>query len=119
MNHQPEDTDFSAELAEIIEFNLMGIETIKGKPWKEYAAEMLNKYHRNCMMPIVEYRPLWRVLYESYCKMDKSFSPNIVFMQLIKSFKDKIDDDFPVDEIDKDVFMDYLAKEVEKAMECE
>jgi hypothetical protein len=97
----------------------MGIEGIKDKTWEEQAMSLLTKYHEERSGRSIDYKPLWRSLYESYCSIDKSYSPNVVFMQLIKSFKHKISGDFPCEEISRNVLIDYLDKEIEKAMECD
>jgi hypothetical protein len=119
LNKPEPDNDIAGDLAEIIEFKLMGIETVKGKSWQDYAMEILEQYHKNRSGQVIDFKPLWRTLYEGYCSMDKSYSPNIVFMQMIKSFKTRIDTDFPNEEISRDILLDYLDKEIEKAMECD
>lgn len=112
------DTDLSGDLAEALEMKLMGIDTINGKPWNEYTASLLNKYHRSINETQIDYKPLWRTLYEEYCRLDKSYSPNVVFMQMIRVLHKRIKTDFPVEDISRKMLIDYLEKEVEKAMEC-
>lgn len=115
----PEPDDYSNNLAEIIELKLMGIDSFKGRPWSEYAADVLERYHMSRSSQLLDCKPLWRSLYEKYCSMDKSYSPNIVFMQMIKSFKQKLEIDFPMNEINRSILLDYLEREIEKAMECD
>lgn len=111
--------DFAAELSELIEFKLIGIDIINDQPWHVRATEILEKYHTAASKSMASDKPLWRTLYEKYCGMDKSYSPNIVFMNLIRSFKHRIEADFPLQEINRSILIDYLEREEEKAMECD
>lgn len=94
----------------------MGIGQIKGKPWHEHAADVLDEYHQGIVKEN-EYKPLWRVLYEDYCSMDRSYSPNVIFMHLIKTFQSNIKENFPTQEINRNVLLDYLEVEIENAKE--
>lgn len=114
-----ENIDFSGDLAEIIEMKLLGIDTINGKEWDDYAADMLQKYHQSIDVTQHDYKPLWRTLYEEYCRLDKSYSPNVVFMQLIRVMHKRLSADFPLEEISRKMLIDYLDKEAERAMSCE
>lgn len=120
-DNQPEETpdDFTEDLAEVIEMKLLGVEKIKGKNWHDYANDLLAKYRQSTGGPSVNYKPLWRTMYEQYCSLDKSFSPNVVFMQIIKAVRHRVESDFVTDEISKNVLVDYFDKEAEKAMRCE
>lgn len=111
--------ELSNDLAEIIELKLMGIEVVHGRAWHEYATDVLEKYHISKSSESIDSKPLWRSLYEKYCSMDKSYSPNIIFMQMIKSFKQRLEIDFPLQEINRSILLDYLEREAEKAMECD
>lgn len=109
--------DFSSQLAELVEYGLMSISSIDGIPWHEKATDVLDRYHQSKMTG--SENPLWRTLYEGYCSSNNSYSPNIVFMQLIRLFKDEIKNNFPNQEINRNILLDYLELEIEKAMKFE
>lgn len=111
--------DLLGDLAEVIEMKLMGAQTIGDQSWDDYANDLLHRYHRSKFGKSFDSRPLWRSLYEAYCRLDKSYSPNVVFMQIIKALRVRLSTDFPVEEISRNVLMDYLDKEMEKAMSFE
>lgn len=111
--------DFANEMAEILELKLLGTETINEKSWNDYAYEVLTSYHKAVNKAVTPYRPLWRSLHEAHSSLDKSNPPYFMFSRIITAFCDRIETDFPVSEIDRDILLGYLRDEAEKALTCE
>lgn len=111
--------DFANELAEVLELKLLGTETVGEQSWNEYAYQVLTSYHQTVNKSITPYRPLWRSLHEAYCSLDKSCEPYFIFSRIITAFCDRIETDFPISEIDRDILLGYLRDEAEKALICE
>lgn len=111
--------EFATELAEILELKLLGSEKVGEQPWNEYAYQVLANYHKAVDKSVQPYRPLWRSLYEAYSSLDKSNPPYFIFSRIITAFCERIESDFPVHEIDRDILLGYLRDESEKALICE
>ena len=111
--------DFANELAEVLELKLLGTETVGDQSWNDYAYQVLTNYHQTFNKSIAPYRPLWRSLHEAYSSLDKSNPPYFIFSRIITAFCDRIESDFPVHEIDRDILLGYLRDEAEKALACE
>lgn len=111
--------DFANELAEILELKLLGTESVGEQSWNDYAYQVLTNYHKAVNKTVTPYRPLWRSLHEAYSSLDKSNPPYFIFSRIITAFCDRIETDFPVNEIDRDILLGYLRDEAEKALTCE
>lgn len=109
---------FAGDLAEVVEFKLLGINGVNGIEWDDYASDILARYHQFAYSKTIDYKPLWRTMHETYCRLPKASAPNIVFSQLINTITKRIDCDFPIQEISKKVLIDYLKQEQEKANDC-
>lgn len=111
--------DFANELAEILELKLLGTDSVGEQSWNDYAYQVLTNYHKAVNKTVTPYRPLWRSLHEAYSSLDKSNPPYFIFSRIITAFCDRIETDFPVNEIDRDILLGYLRDEAEKALTCE
>lgn len=111
--------DFANELAEILELKLLGTDVIGEQSWNDHAYQVLANYHKAVNKAVTPYRPLWRSLHDAYCSIDASKAPYFMLSRIITAFCDRIETDFPVNEIDRDILLGYLRDEAEKALTCE
>jgi hypothetical protein len=111
--------DFAEDLAEAIEMKLLGMDKIGPHSWDEYALALLEQYHKATKSDIKPYVPLWRVLYQAYKTVEPGASPYISFSRVISAFCERIESDFPMQEIDRSILVSFLRRESELALQCE
>lgn len=116
---KPVSAHLANELAEVLELKLLGAETVGDRSWDDHAHELLEDYHRTVNKTITSYKPLWRSLHEAYSLLDKTDPPYLIFSHIITAFCNRIEHDFPVHEIDREVLLGYLREESQKALICE
>ena len=111
--------DFAEDLAEIIEMKLLGMECIGPYSWNDYAVTMLEQYHKATKSDIKPYVPLWRTLYQAYKTVEPGAPAYIPFSRVISALHDRIESDFPMQEVDRTILLSFLRRESELALQCE
>jgi hypothetical protein len=109
-------SNFANDLAEVLELKLLGFDRVGSESWVDYAYGLLSKYHKSVNKNITPYIPLWRSLYRAYNSIEEQACPYVVFSRMISAFCDRIEVDFPLDEIDRDILISYLRDESKKAL---
>jgi hypothetical protein len=111
--------DFAEDLAEIIELKLLGMDTIGSYSWNDYAVSLLDAYRKASSSDIKPYVPLWRSLYQAYKTVEPGMPVYVPFSRIITAFCDRIESDFPLQEVDRAILLSFLRRESELALQCE